>query len=79
MALLSTPALRSPAQIVGDPLAKRRRRIAWSKDDVRTLSALAKAPVSGPQIAKKLKRTPGRFRRRRLHWGFVFAAELLTP
>jgi len=43
------------------------------------LSALAKAPVSGPQIAKKLKRTPGRFRRRRLHWGFVFAAELLTP
>jgi hypothetical protein len=40
-------------------MAKRRRRIPWSKEDVRDLKALAKARHSGPQIAKKLKRTPG--------------------
>ena len=37
----------------------RRRIVAWSKDDVRTLKELAKAKLSGTQTAKKLKRTPG--------------------
>jgi biotin operon repressor len=40
-------------------MAKKRRRVvrAWSKADVKTLRALAKARLSGPQVAKKLRRT----------------------
>jgi hypothetical protein len=37
----------------------RRRIVAWSKDDVRTLKALARAKLSGTAVAKQLKRTPG--------------------
>jgi hypothetical protein len=37
----------------------RRRIVAWSKDDVRTLKELAKAKLSGSAVAKKLRRTPG--------------------
>jgi hypothetical protein len=41
-------------------MAKAKKRVlAWSKDDIKNLRALAKAKLSGPQIAKKLKRTPG--------------------
>jgi hypothetical protein len=41
-------------------MVKRKRRIvAWSKEDVRNLRAFAKARLSGPQTAKKLRRTPG--------------------
>jgi hypothetical protein len=35
------------------------KRRDWSKEDVRGLKTFAKARMSGPQIAKKLKRTPG--------------------
>jgi hypothetical protein len=38
---------------------KRRTIRDWSKEDVRGLRTFAKARMSGPQIAKKLKRTPG--------------------
>jgi len=38
---------------------KRRRNRAWSSEDVRSLRSFAKARMSAPQIAKKLKRTPG--------------------
>ena len=38
---------------------KKRPFKAWSKEDVKTLRALAKARMSGAQIAKKLKRTSG--------------------
>jgi hypothetical protein len=38
--------------------AKRRTIRAWSSEDVRSLRGFAKARMSGPQIAKKLKRTP---------------------
>jgi hypothetical protein len=38
---------------------KRRTIRAWSSEDVRSLKSLAKARMSGPQIAIKLKRTPG--------------------
>jgi hypothetical protein len=37
----------------------RRRIVAWSKDDVRTLRELAKAKLSGTAVAKRLKRSPG--------------------
>jgi hypothetical protein len=40
-------------------MAKKVKRRAWSKEDVRSLRSFAKARISGPQIAKKLKRTPG--------------------
>jgi hypothetical protein len=41
-------------------MAKKRRVVrAWSKEDVKALRALAKARLSGPQVAKKLGRTRG--------------------
>ena len=38
---------------------QRPTRRAWSKDDVRDLRAFAKAKLSAPQIARKLRRTAG--------------------
>jgi hypothetical protein len=38
---------------------KRRTIRSWSKEDVRSLKEFAKARMSGPQVAKKLRRTPG--------------------
>jgi hypothetical protein len=40
-------------------MAKRVERRDWSSEDVRSLKSFAKARMSGPQIAKKLKRTAG--------------------
>jgi hypothetical protein len=41
-------------------MVKKRRVVrVWSKEDVKTLRALAKAKVSGPEAAKKLRRTRG--------------------
>jgi hypothetical protein len=39
--------------------AKKKLALAWSKEDVRNLRSLAKAKLSGTQIAKRLKRSPG--------------------
>jgi hypothetical protein len=40
-------------------MAKKKQRVIrpWSKEDVKTLRALAKARLSGPQVATKLRRT----------------------
>jgi hypothetical protein len=40
-------------------MANKKRRVVrvWSKEDVKTLRALAKARLSGPEVAKKLRRT----------------------
>jgi hypothetical protein len=41
-------------------MAKRKRNIVgWSDDDVKKLRAFAKAKLSGPQTAKRLRRTSG--------------------
>jgi hypothetical protein len=43
-------------------MAKRQARRAiraWSKEEVNGLRNMAKARMSAPQIAKKLRRTPG--------------------
>ena len=41
-------------------MVKRNRKIAlWSKEDVRNLRAFAKAKLSQPQAAKKLRRSRG--------------------
>jgi hypothetical protein len=38
---------------------KKKVVLAWTKDDVMNLRALAKAKLSGTQIAKQLKRSAG--------------------
>ena len=38
---------------------KKRTRVIWSKDDVKTLKTLAKQKRGRDKIAKFLKRTPG--------------------
>jgi hypothetical protein len=43
----------------GLPKKKKAIRREWSKDDVRTLKALAKQKAGVARIAKTLKRTPG--------------------
>jgi hypothetical protein len=33
--------------------------LAWSKEDVKNLRTFAKEKLSGPEAAKRLRRTPG--------------------
>jgi hypothetical protein len=41
-------------------MAKKKRVVRpWSKEDVKVLRTLARARLSGPQVAKKLRRTRG--------------------
>jgi hypothetical protein len=55
-------------------MAKKKRRVvrAWSKEDVKTLRALAKARLSGPQVAKKLRRTRGAVAQKAMKLGVSF-------
>jgi hypothetical protein len=54
-------------------MAKTRRVVrAWSKDDVKSLRALAKAKLSGPQVAKKLRRTRGAVAQKAMTLGVSF-------
>jgi len=60
---------------VGVIMAKAKKKqlaLAWSKEDVKSLRALAKAKLSGPQIAKKLKRTPGAVGQKAMRLGVRF-------
>jgi hypothetical protein len=50
----------------------RRRIVAWSKDDVRTLKELAKAKLSGTQAAKKLRRSAGAVAQKAMKLGVKF-------
>jgi len=50
----------------------RRRIVAWSKDDVRTLKELAKAKMSGNAVAKKLKRSRGAVAQKAMKLGVPF-------
>jgi len=52
--------------------AKKKLIVVWSKDDVKTLRALAKAKLSGPAIAKKLKRSPGAVAQKAMKLGVRF-------
>jgi hypothetical protein len=52
--------------------ALRRTLIAWSKEDVKALRAFAKAKLSGPQTAKKLRRTPGAVAQKAMKLGVHF-------
>lgn len=54
-------------------MAKKKRVVrAWSKGDVKTLRVLAKARVSGPQVAKKLRRTRGAVAQKAMALGVRF-------
>lgn len=45
-------------------MAKKRKRVAWSAEQVRTLKSMAKKKSPAPTIAKKLKRTEGATRQK---------------
>ncbi len=51
---------------------KKKLALAWSKDDVKNLRALAKARLSGTQIARKLKRTRGAVSQKAMKLGVRF-------
>jgi len=55
-------------------MAKKKRRIIrpWSQEDVKSLRALAKARLSGPQVAKKLRRTHGAVAQKAMKLGVSF-------
>jgi biotin operon repressor len=55
-------------------MANTKRRVirAWSKEDVKTLRALAKAKLSGPEVAKKLRRTRGAVAQKAMTLGVRF-------
>jgi hypothetical protein len=59
-------------------MAKRKQRVirAWSREDVRTLRALAKARLSGSQVAKKLRRTRGAVAQKAMKLGVRFRSIL---
>jgi hypothetical protein len=56
-------------------MAKKVKRLAWSSEDVRSPKSFAKARMSGPQIAQKLKRTPRAVSQK----AFASAASFLSP
>jgi hypothetical protein len=55
-------------------MAKRKRRLilAWSKEDVKNLRTFAKEKLSGPEAAKKLRRTPGAVAQKAMKLGVRF-------
>ena len=52
--------------------AKKRKLVAWSKDDVKNLRAFAKAKLSGTQTAKRLRRTAGAVAQKAMKLGIRF-------
>jgi hypothetical protein len=52
--------------------AKRRVLVAWSKEDVKNLRAFAKSRLSGTQVAKKLRRSPGAVSQKAMKLGIRF-------
>ncbi len=54
-------------------MAKAKRVLrAWSKEDVKNLKGFAKAKLSGPATAKKLKRSPGAVAQKAMKLGVRF-------
>ncbi len=52
--------------------AKKRRVLAWSKDDIKNLRGFAKMRLSGIETAKKLRRTPGAVAQKAMKLGISF-------
>lgn len=53
-------------------MKKKRVIRAWSEEDVKNLRAYAKAKLSGPQVAKKLRRTRGAVAQKAMQLGVRF-------
>jgi hypothetical protein len=55
-------------------MVERKRRLvtAWSKEDVKTPRTLARERLSGPQAAKKLRRSPGAVAQKAMKLGIQF-------
>ena len=55
-------------------MAKTKKRVIkiWSKKDVKDLRAFAKAKLSGPASAKKLRRSPGAVAQKAMKLGVRF-------
>jgi hypothetical protein len=51
---------------------KKRKLVAWSKDDVKNLRGFAKAKLSARAAAKKLRRTPGAVAQKAMALGIRF-------
>ncbi len=50
-------------------MAKKRKRVAWTAEHVRTLKSMAKKKTSASKIAKALKRTEGATRQKAFSMG----------
>ncbi len=50
-------------------MAKKRKRVAWSAEQVRTLKSMAKKKTPASRIAKNLKRTEGATRQKAFSMG----------
>ena len=50
-------------------MAKKRKRVGWSAEHVRTLKSMAKRKTPASRIAKKLKRTEGATRQKAFSMG----------
>jgi hypothetical protein len=55
-------------------MAKQKRRTVqvWSKEDVKSLRLLAREKLSGREVAKKLRRTPGAVAQKAMKLGVRF-------
>jgi hypothetical protein len=55
-------------------MAKKKQRAirAWSREDMKNLRALAKAGLSGSEVAKKLRRTRGAVAQKAMKLGVRF-------
>jgi hypothetical protein len=60
---------QSLSKMKGYQMAKKSKRRAWTKADVRTLKALAKKKTRASSIARTLKRTEGATRQRAFTMG----------
>jgi len=50
-------------------MAKKRKRVTWSTEQVRTLKSMAKKKAPAPKIAKALKRTESATRQKAFAMG----------
>jgi hypothetical protein len=50
-------------------MAKKRKRVSWSAEHIRTLKSMAKNKTPAPAIAKRLKRTEGATRQKAFSLG----------
>jgi len=65
----TSPAISPGPFNIGDYMAKKRKRVAWSAEQVRTLKSMAKKKAPAARIAKNLKRTEGATRQKAFSMG----------